>query len=369
MASTPSEADPVPLHGAEPNLLEQAQQLENQAGALYGLGQYEEALQVQRRSVEAHRQLVAQDSRQRLSLAASLHNLGVVLIRLGRKAEAIPPTEEALALYRADPSAQGGEASVALERPLRNLVLLYFETNRPVEALPLADALLSLHPKAPARHSVSRAQRMDVLNLRASLFVALNRHREAWQDLEQAVALARELTGEAPQNLELRHGLAGSLLNLSQVADMLSQVDQAMGPAQEAEAILAPLARVHPELRGSWAKALNRLGQAYAKTGDAPRARRALEEAVTLMRSLNPAGPSGTLAVEVVGYRDDLAHALDTLALVNHHLQRPREARAAGEEALELYAHLAREDPRYQAELERLRSWLRTWPEATPATR
>ncbi|MFN7678773.1 MAG: tetratricopeptide repeat protein [Cyanobacteriota bacterium] len=369
MAPAPAWIEPGPGPGAQPSLQERARMLEDQAGALYGLGQYVEALQVQRRSVESHRQLVAQDPSQRLKLAASLHNLGVVLIRLGRKEEAIPPTAEALALYRSDPSSQAGGTAAALERPLRNLVLLYFESNRPEEALPLADLLVRLHPTAPGNDPLLGAQRMDVLNLRASLLVALERPKEARQDLETAVALGRQLAGEVPENLTLRHGLAGSLLNLSQVADLLGQWDQATAPAQEAEAILGVLARLHPELKGDWAKALSRLGHAHAKTGDALQARRRLEESILLMRSLNPAVPSGSLAVEIGGYQDDLAHALNTLAMVNHQLQRPREARAAGVEAMELYALLAREDPRYKPEVERLRSWLSTWPEATPATR
>jgi tetratricopeptide (TPR) repeat protein len=352
-----------------PTLSDRAQQLEEQAGALYRQGRYEEALQAQRDSVASHRQLVAQDPSQRLRLAASLHNLGVVLIRLGQKPEAIPPTLEALTLYRAPASTQGGEASVAMERPLRNLVLLYYETHRPQEALPLADELVRLHQRAPIDNDASEAAQIDVFNLRASLLVALNRPREALQDLERAVSLARRQVNQAPQALALRHGLAGSLLNQSQVADVLGQWEAAIPPAREAEALLSDLARLHSGLSGDWAKALNRLGQAYAKTGDAARARPPLETAVALLRGLNPAGPSGSLAVEVGGYRDDLAQALDTLAVVNQHLQRPTEARAAGEEALRIYSALVQVEPRYQADVQRIRAWLSPGPEIIPARR
>jgi tetratricopeptide (TPR) repeat protein len=298
-----------------------------------------------------------------------LHNLGVILIRLERKSEAIAPTAEALALYRSDPSAKGGEASLALERPLRNLVLLHYEANRPLEALPLANELVRLHQGAPAEDPRARAALMDVLNLRASLLVALNRSEGAMRDLEGAVAIARRQAGQSPENAVLRHGLAGSLLNLSQVADLLGLVDQAIPPAQEAETLLRPLASAHPALSGDWAKALSRLGQAYAKQGDTARARPPLEQAVGLLRELGPAGPSRTLNVEPGGYRDDLALTLETLAAVNQQLQRPKEARAAGEEALRLYTSLAQSDPRYQRDVERTRTWLTTWPALTPAQR
>jgi tetratricopeptide (TPR) repeat protein len=201
------------------------------------------------------------------------------------------------------------------------------------------------------------------------LLVALNRPREALQDLERAVSLARRQVNQAPQALALRHGLAGSLLNQSQVADVLGQWEAAIPPAREAEALLSDLARLHSGLSGDWAKALNRLGQAYAKTGDAARARPPLETAVALLRGLNPAGPSGSLAVEVGGYRDDLAQALDTLAVVNQHLQRPTEARAAGEEALRIYSALVQVEPRYQADVQRIRAWLSPGPEIIPARR
>lgn len=362
-----AEASAVDTPG--PSLSDTARDLEEQAGALYGAGRYEEALLAQRNAVEHHRQLVAQDPSQRLRLAASLHNLGVVLIRLGRKAEAIPPTAEALTLYRSDPSARGGEASLAQERPLRNLVLLYYEANRPLEALPLANDLVRLHQDGVLADPLAQSERIDVLNLRASLFVALNHPGEALRDLENAVSLARRMAGESPENPALRHGLAGSLLNLSQVADLLGQFGQALPPAREAEEILRPLARQHPALTGDWAKALNRLGQAHAKTGDASGARPPLEEAIALLRTLGPAGPSRTLAVEIGGWRDDLAHALETLAFVNVHLQRPLEARAAGEEAMGIYSELAQADPRYQRDVERIRAWLTSWPETTPALR
>ncbi|MFM9089769.1 MAG: tetratricopeptide repeat protein, partial [Cyanobium sp.] len=78
---------------SDPSLKDSALQAEEQAGALYSVGRYEEALRLQQHSVQLHRQLAAQDPSQRFKLAASLHNLGVVLMRLGRKNEAIQPTQ------------------------------------------------------------------------------------------------------------------------------------------------------------------------------------------------------------------------------------------------------------------------------------
>lgn len=353
---------------ADPQLLEAAQEAERQAGALYNARQYGEALKMQLHAVKLHRQLVAEDPSQRLLLAASLHNLGVVLIRQGKKAEAIPPTEESLALYRSASSLEDGSVPLAIERPLRNLVLLYFESNRAQEALPLADDLLRIHKSMAAVDPLREGERVDVLNLRASLLVTLNRPKEALKDLQTAVALGRDLAQLDAQDVGLKYGLAGSLMNFSQVADLLREHAQALPPAQDAEALLRQVARQQPQLKGDWAKSLSRLGQAYAKVGDPTRARLALEESVALLRSLDRS-PLGSLAVEVGGYRDDLAHALETLAEVLAQLQRPEEARLAVQEAMEIYGALAQVDHRYSRDLERTRSRLSPQPQTTPLPR
>ena len=354
---------------SDPTLSDQAQDREAQAGAAYNAGRYEEALRVQQQSVQLHRQLVAQDSSQRAKLAAALHNLGVVMIRLGRKSEAILPTGESLALYRTEGLSRGSQVSRELERPLRNLVLLYFEGNRPQDALPLADELVRLHQSLAGDElfaPLAQAERVDVLNLRSNVLVALNRPREALLDLETAVSLSRALNLRVPQNLALLYSLAGTLVNYSQVADLLGQFGQALPPARDAEALLRQIARAQPQLMGDWAKSLSRLGQAYAQVGESNKARPHLEESIALMRLLSRSGPAETLAVEVGGYRDDLAHALETLAVVQRQLQHPEEARVAGVEAMAIYRGLAQVDPRYQKDVERTRSWLTSMPQATP---
>jgi|GEM_PF-6661890 tetratricopeptide (TPR) repeat protein len=365
IAATEASAEDSP----DRSLPEAARAAEEQAGALYAAGRYGEALGAQQASVAIHRRLLALDPSQRLTLAASLHNLGVVFIRLGRKAEAIPPTEESLALYRAEAAQRGGPLSPAHERPLRNLVLLYFESNRAEEALPLANELARLHQARGKEDPLSRAERIDVLNLRASLLVALNRPQEALGDLDTAVSLARRLARQDPNNLGLQYGLAGALVNLSQVADLLGRFGEAVGPAQEAETVLRQLAALQPMLRGDWAKALSRLGHAYAALGEPARALPPLREAIDLFRSLDRSGASEPLAVEVGGFRDDLAHALETEAEVHQALRQPTEARAAGEEALALYSALARGDARYERDVERTRARLTSMPQISPVRR
>lgn len=354
----PGLMDPAAAEAPAASLADAAKAAEDGAGAAYSAGRYEEALQAQQRSVALHRQLVEQDPSQRRKLAASLHNLGVVMIRLGKKAEAVAPTEESLVLYRAMASGDGREASLAMERPLRNLVLLHFEGNRPQQALPLANELVRLHQTLSPQDPALQAEQVDVLNLRASLLVALNQPQQAFRDLDAAVSQGRQLLRLDPNNPGLQYSLAGSLVNYSQVADLLGHVAQALRPAQEAESLLRNVARSQPQLIGDWAKALSRLGQAHARVGEPVQARAPLVESIDLLRLLSRSGPAETLTVEVGGYRDDLAHALETLAVVQQQLNHPQEARAAAAEAMELYRTLATADPRYGKDLERTRAWL-----------
>lgn len=356
-----------------------AMDAEEQAGALYSAGRYKEALAAQQRSVQIHRDLVARDPSQSLQLAASLHNLGVVFIRLGRKEEAIAPTEESVALYRAAPALSPAGASGTLantegglpvmelmERPLRNLVLLYFETNRPQDALPMADALVRLHQSSSVHDPVALAERMDVLNLRANLQVSLFHPQEALRDLETAVGLGRELIRRVPGNVAVAYSMAGSLVNLSQVAALLGRPSEALQPALEAEALLRKVAQAHPQMMGDWGKSLSRLGQAYLQVGSPAKAKGPLQESIALLRLLAHAGPAETLAVEVGGYEDDLAHALEILAVVQQQLGHPQDARLAAEEALAIYTTLAHGDPRYRKDVERTRSWLTASPSPHP---
>jgi tetratricopeptide (TPR) repeat protein len=366
-SSAPSLDAAVEAEAPRSSAQEEARRAEERAGALYAAGQFEAALAAQRASVGLHRELARKDGSQRAQLAASLHNLGVVLIRLGRKSEAIPPTEEALALYRTVEIRAGGDGTRAQERPLRNLVLLYFETNRAQAALPLADELVRWHQAGKHMDPRARAEGIDVLNLRASLLAALNRPEDALHDLQAAVGLARQLAGPDPQNLGLQYGLAGALVNLSQVADLLGQSREAIAPAEEAEGLLRKLAQVQPMLRGDWAKGLSRLGEAYARSGDPARALAPLRESISVLRTLERTGAAEPLAVETGGYRDDLAHALEVLGLVQQQRRDLDAARAAAEEALALYNNLAEGDPRYEHDVERTRAWLSTLSLRTPA--
>lgn len=77
------------------------------------------------------------------SLAGSLINQGISLSQLGRPSEALPPTTEAVQIYRQlaakDPAFQEG-----LDRALNRLNLIRRQLGRPEEALPSTEPSLSL---------------------------------------------------------------------------------------------------------------------------------------------------------------------------------------------------------------------------------
>ena len=106
----------------------------DQAKAAYGRGAYAEALQLQEKVlawVKAH-------LRSRHPFRGKvLNNLGIFLSNLGRRAEALPPTEEAVGIYRE--LAQTNPAfRPDLARSLTNLGIRYSELGRRAEALPPA---------------------------------------------------------------------------------------------------------------------------------------------------------------------------------------------------------------------------------------
>jgi tetratricopeptide (TPR) repeat protein len=74
--------------------------LNNLGAHLSNLGRRDEALPPTEEAVTLRRELAAANPAYLPDLAMSLNNLGIFLSQLGRRAEALPPTEEAVTLYR-----------------------------------------------------------------------------------------------------------------------------------------------------------------------------------------------------------------------------------------------------------------------------
>src|ERR1035441_8772829 len=89
-------------------------------------------------------------SRVRPDLARSLDNLGVRFSALGRPAEALPVTEEAVALYRELAAASPDRYRPDLARSLANLGVWFSALGRPAEALPVTEEAVALYRELAA---------------------------------------------------------------------------------------------------------------------------------------------------------------------------------------------------------------------------
>jgi hypothetical protein len=216
------------------------------------MGRRAEALQATQEAVDLYRRLAAQHPDAFLpDLAGSLTNLGNALSEMGRRAEALQATQEAVDLYR----------RLAAQHP---------------------DAFLP-----------DLAMSLNNLGNRLS---EMGRRAEALQATQEAVEIRRRLAAQHPD--AFLPDLARSLTNLSNVLFALDRWEEALQAAQEAVEIRRRLARQYPEaFLPDLAESLGAYGKALLGLGRAPEAgrlsRRACGSSCLLFRRSRPPSASG----------------------------------------------------------------------------
>ena len=188
--------------------------------------------------------------------------------RLGRRQEALAPTEEAVKIRRelakTNPAFQGGLAA-----SLTNLGARYSE---------------------------------------------LGRHQEASAPTEEAVKIRREL---AKTNPAFQGDLAASLDNLGNFYARLGRRQEALAPTEEALKITRELAKTNPAFQGDLAASLTNLGNRYSKLGRRQEALATTEEAVKITRELAKTNPA---------FLEGLARNATNLAILQLQLANPSAA-------------------------------------------
>ena len=148
----------------------------NNLGARYGqVGRRRDAVAPTEEAVAIRRELARHDPAFRGDLAGALSNLGVRFNQVGRRGEAVAPTEEAVGLYRGlarDNPAFRGDLAMSLS----NLGVRYSEVGRRGEAV------------APAEEAVGvyRELARDNPAFRDDLAMSLNNLTDRYRDLDQA---------------------------------------------------------------------------------------------------------------------------------------------------------------------------------------
>ena len=273
-----------------------------------------------------------------------LGTLGFRLSELGRPADALPVTEEAVAIHRELAAASPDRYRPDLATSLTNLGVRFSALGRPADALPVTEEAVAIHRElaaaSPDRYRPDLARSLTNLGVR---FSALGRPADALPVTEEAVAIYRELAAASPDRY--RPDLARSLTNLGVRFSALGRPADALPVTEEAVAIHRELAAASPDrYRPDLARSLTNLGVRFSELGRPADALPVTEEAVAIHRELAAASPDR--------YRPDLARSLTNLGVLFSELGRPADALPVTEEAVAIYRELAAASPdRYRPDL------------------
>jgi tetratricopeptide (TPR) repeat protein len=214
--------------------------------ALSEMGRRAEALEATQEAVEIRRRLSAQRPDAFLpDLAMSLNNLGVDLSEMGRRAEALQATQEAVEIRRRL-AAQHPDAFLPdLAASLNNLGVDLSEMGRRAEALQATQEAVEIRRRLSAQRPDAflpdLAASLHNLGIRLS---EMGRRAEALQATQEAVDLFRRLAAQHPD--AFLPDLAMSLHNLGDRLSEIGEPEKALAAYEEAVRILLPFFRVLP---------------------------------------------------------------------------------------------------------------------------
>jgi hypothetical protein len=263
---------------------ERARVLNRLGFALSALGRRAEALQATQEAVALYRRLAQQNPDAFLpELARSLNDLGVDLSALGRRAEALQAAQEAVDLFRRLAEQHPDAFLPYLAMSLNNLGIRLSALGRRAEALEATQEAVALYRQLAQQNPDAflpyLAASLHNLGNRLS---ELGRRAEALQATQEAVEIRRRLAAQHPD--AFLPYLANSLKDLSNVLFALDRQEEALQAAQEALEIRRRLARQYPEaFLPDLAESLGAYGKALLGLGRAPEAREAFAEGLRIL--------------------------------------------------------------------------------------
>ncbi|MFN6339220.1 MAG: tetratricopeptide repeat protein, partial [Cyanobacteriota bacterium] len=172
--------------------------------------------------------------------------IGLLLSAVGRRQEALAPTEEALKIYRglaqSNPAFQGDLANA-----LYNLAIRYSELGRRQEALAPVEEALKIYRGLAQSNPAFQGDLANALNNLGIWYSELGRRQEALAPAEEALKIYRGLAQSNPAFLD---ELALSLNALGTLKNNLGQPEQARAAYEESLTIIRPLAAANPAFQG-----------------------------------------------------------------------------------------------------------------------
>jgi tetratricopeptide (TPR) repeat protein len=266
--------------------------------------------------------------------AAWLNTLSLGWTQVGHAAEALPPAEEAVALYRR--LAQADERNTAsLAGALSTLGEARAALDRPADALVATEEAVALYrwlAQAEDRYVSDLASALSDLGVRLS---TLGHSADALAATEEAVATYRQL---AQADERYAGDLARTLSNLGARLFELGRLTEALAATEQAVLVRRRLAEENPDrYLGAVSNSLSNLGLMLSGLGREHEALAAAHEAVEIRRRLAKNNPDR--------YLDDLAAALNNLGQIRGDFHHPDESILAHREALGIYRRLADRAP------------------------
>jgi tetratricopeptide (TPR) repeat protein len=308
---------------------------------LSAVGRRQEALAPTEEAVKIRRELAKTNSAFLNDLAASLTNLGNNYSDLGRRQEALTTSEEAVKVVRVlaktNPAFQGDLAGT-----LSNLGIRYSYLGRRHEALaPTEEAAKILRDLAKTNPTYLPGLAMALGNL-GNRLDDLGRRQEALAPTEEALKMFRELAKTKTIYLP---NLAMALSNMGTLTNNNSDLGrrlEALATLKEAAKIFRDLAKTNPAFQGELAGTLSNLGIHYSYLGRRQEALATSKEAAKIFRELAKTNPA---------VKPNLAISLHGLGAHYSNLGRRQEALALTEEAVMIYRELAKTNPAFLGDL------------------
>jgi tetratricopeptide (TPR) repeat protein len=174
--------------------------------------------------------------------AKALNRLGIYLSKMGQRAEALPPTLEAVKIRRE--LAKTNSAFLPdLASALNNLGVFYSELGQRAEALPPTLEAVNTYRELAKTNSAFLPNLAGALNNLGVRYRELGQRAEALPPTLEAVKTYREL---AKTNSSFLPDLAGALGNLGLQYSTLNQLDEAFPHAEEAVRLYTELVSTYP---------------------------------------------------------------------------------------------------------------------------
>lgn len=270
--------------------------------------------------------------------AAVLNNLGSTYANIGRHTDALPPTQEAVTLYR-DLATPDSMHRPDLAKALINLGSCYANVGQHSEAISSMLEAIEILGEVPGIDPAIRLELAYAMDNLGNCYSAVGRDEDA---LKQTMTAAEILSELAAADSAYGPDLARCLTNLGDRYAELGRYDEGVPPALKAIRTLEELSDADPSHFPHLASALTNLGKCYAGLGHFKDALDTTQQANALFDMLSK---------DIPAFRPELAGTLSNLGDFYHHLGCQDEALTATADAVGIWRVLADANVVYQPDL------------------